>query len=159
MIALLATLSGRVVYPSTVVCLRCRFVDEATDADTTPAAVKVMLRPPGGDLAVYTWTAPSSGPTPDARLLAFTSSSTSSMVIFEAQMAIVAADKMGTWAFGWTALDGAGNELVTEWGAFDVEAAADNAPQPSPTGTAPQPFDEMGADVWGYGFPPGSFYY
>ncbi len=153
MIALLATLPGRVIFPGSVLRARCRFVDEATDADQTPASVVFTLRTPAGTETSWTWTAPSTGPTLDARLVAFSSSVVGPAIIFEAQIAILAADAPGTWTFGWAALDGAGVAQVTQWGAVDVEPTADRPMQPAPNVAPANPYDELGADTWSWGYP------
>lgn len=159
MIAILATLPGRVVHLASSLRCRARFVDEDTETDQTPTAVIFYLRPPGGALATYTWTAPSTLPTLDATLIGFQVVTPGSLTYFEATVAIADDDPSGVWAFGWRALDAGGNELVTTWGAIDVMPAADLAPQPSPAVTPPNPYDELGAGVWSYGYPAGSFYY
>ncbi len=152
MIALLATLPGRVLYPGTTLRSRVRFVDEATDTDQTPASVVFTLRGPAGTETSWTWTAPSTGPTLDAQLVAFSKTVVGPAITFEAQIAILVSDAPGTWIFGWRALDGAGVALVTQWGAVDVEPTADRPMQPAPV-PAPEPYDELGADTWTWGYP------
>ena len=152
MIALLATLPGRVAFPGSSLRLRCRFVDEDTEIDQTPASVALILRNAAGSSTTYTWTAPSTAPTLDARLTAFSKTATASMTVFEATVAITSSDRPGTWTFGWRALDAQGHELVTSWGAIDVEPDAANPTQSAPVAAPPNPADDLGADVWSRGF-------
>lgn len=121
MIALLTTLPGHTVHVDGTVRLRVRFVDERTDLDQIPAGATFMVTPPGAALLTYSWTGLVS-PTLDTTLTGFTAPTAGpATLVFEAQIAVHTA---GMWSFGWNALDGAGHQLVTAWGALDVEAPA-----------------------------------